>query len=80
MHVESATELTILMPCLDEAETIASCIRNAQAFLAGSGVRGEILVVAVAAAVELAAFAHVMKHEHAAGHRAFVIADRRGAA
>ncbi len=42
--MESATELTILMPCLDEAETIASCIRNAQAFLAGSGVRGEILV------------------------------------
>ncbi|MBB1472650.1 glycosyltransferase family 2 protein [Luteimonas sp. MC1782] len=37
-------ELTILMPCLDEAETLASCVRKAQAFLSGSGVRGEVLV------------------------------------
>lgn len=37
-------ELTILMPCLDEAETLAVCIRKAQAFLAGSGVQGEVLV------------------------------------
>lgn len=37
-------ELTILMPCLDEAETLATCIRKARAFLAGSGVQGEVLV------------------------------------
>ena len=37
-------ELTILMPCLNEAETIGTCIRNAQAFLARKGVAGEILV------------------------------------
>ncbi|MEN1939882.1 glycosyltransferase family 2 protein [Luteimonas sp. MJ246] len=37
-------ELTILMPCLDEAETLATCVRKAQAFLAGSGVQGEVLV------------------------------------
>lgn len=37
-------ELTILMPCLDEAETLATCIRKARAFLAGSGVDGEVLV------------------------------------
>ncbi|HST46123.1 MAG TPA: glycosyltransferase family 2 protein [Luteimonas sp.] len=37
-------ELTILMPCLDEAETLATCIRKARAFLAGSGVRGEVVV------------------------------------
>jgi hypothetical protein len=29
-------ELTILMPCLNEAETIAECIGNAQGFLAGA--------------------------------------------
>lgn len=39
-----ALELTILMPCLDEAETLATCVRKAQAFLAGSGVQGEVLV------------------------------------
>ena len=37
-------ELTILMPCLNEAETLASCIKKAQAGLARAGVRGEVLV------------------------------------
>ena len=37
-------ELTILMPCLNEAETIADCIREAQAFLADSGITGEVLI------------------------------------
>jgi hypothetical protein len=37
-------ELTILMPCLNEAETLAVCIRKAQQFLAASGIAGEVLV------------------------------------
>ncbi len=37
-------ELTILMPCLNEAETLASCIKKAQAGIARAGVRGEVLV------------------------------------
>jgi glycosyltransferase involved in cell wall biosynthesis len=37
-------ELTILMPCLNEAETLAVCIRKARSFLAESGVSGEILI------------------------------------
>jgi glycosyltransferase involved in cell wall biosynthesis len=37
-------ELTILMPCLNEAETLASCIVKARSFLARSGIRGEVLV------------------------------------
>ncbi len=37
-------ELTILMPCLDEAETLATCVRKARAFLASSGVAGEVVV------------------------------------
>jgi hypothetical protein len=40
----ASCELTILMPCLDEAETIARCIDKARGFLARSGVRGEIVV------------------------------------
>lgn len=36
-------ELTILMPCLNEAETLAVCIRKARSFLAGSGECGGIL-------------------------------------
>jgi hypothetical protein len=37
-------ELTILMPCLDEAETIETCIRKAMSFLERTGIRGEVLV------------------------------------
>ena len=39
-----ACELTILMPCLNEAETLATCIRKARDFLARSGVVGEVLI------------------------------------
>ncbi|WP_062358321.1 glycosyltransferase family 2 protein [Pseudoxanthomonas mexicana] len=37
-------ELTILMPCLNEAETIEVCVRKARAFLERSGVTGEVLI------------------------------------
>ncbi|HLI67074.1 MAG TPA: glycosyltransferase family 2 protein [Caulobacteraceae bacterium] len=37
-------ELTILMPCLNEAETIATCVAKAKGYLARSGVEGEVLV------------------------------------
>jgi glycosyltransferase involved in cell wall biosynthesis len=39
-----ALELTILMPCLNEAETLEVCIRKAQGFLARTGIAGEVLV------------------------------------
>jgi glycosyltransferase involved in cell wall biosynthesis len=37
-------ELSIVMPCLNEAETLAACIRKAQSYLRRSGVRGEIVI------------------------------------
>src|ERR1051325_10952630 len=37
-------ELTILMPCLNEAETLEGCIAKAKAFLTRSGCHGEVLV------------------------------------
>ncbi len=37
-------ELTILMPCLNEAETLAVCIGKAKTFLEQSGVCGEIVI------------------------------------
>jgi glycosyltransferase involved in cell wall biosynthesis len=42
--MEQPLDVTILMPCLNEAETIGSCVRKALGFLAGSGLRGEVLV------------------------------------
>jgi len=37
-------ELTILMPCLDEAATVGICVQKARGFLQRSGVEGEVLV------------------------------------
>jgi len=39
-----APELSIVMPCLNEAETIETCIRKAGRFLEEHGVRGEIVI------------------------------------
>ena len=39
-----ALELTILMPCLNEAETIEVCVRKAMGYLKRSGVAGEVLI------------------------------------
>jgi hypothetical protein len=40
----AGVELTILMPCLNEAETIEICVRKAQHFLARHRMTGEVLV------------------------------------
>ncbi len=40
----TALELTIVMPCLNEAETLATCIEKANRFLATSGVSGEVVI------------------------------------
>ena len=37
-------ELTIVMPCLNEAETLETCITKARSFLDRSGIAGEIVV------------------------------------
>ena len=37
-------ELSIIMPCLNEAETLAACIKKAQSYLHRSGVSGEIVI------------------------------------
>jgi glycosyltransferase involved in cell wall biosynthesis len=37
-------ELTVVMPCLNEAETVATCVRKAIGFLAESGITGEVLI------------------------------------
>ncbi len=37
-------ELSIIMPCLNEAETLETCIRKAQGYLQRSGVQGEIVI------------------------------------
>jgi len=42
--MESQVELTVVMPCLNEAETVASCVHKAVKFIADSGINGEVVV------------------------------------
>lgn len=37
-------ELSILMPCLNEAETLATCIKKALKWIASTGVNGEVII------------------------------------
>jgi glycosyltransferase involved in cell wall biosynthesis len=41
---DGAIEVSVVMPCLNEAQTLATCIQKAQASLLRLGVRGEIVI------------------------------------
>src|SRR5262245_9082896 len=43
-EAKNLTELSIVMPCLNEAETLATCIAMAKRGLADAGVAGEVIV------------------------------------
>jgi glycosyltransferase involved in cell wall biosynthesis len=45
MTAALAPRISIVMPCLNEAETVAVCVRKALAWLSTSGNSGEVLVV-----------------------------------
>ena len=40
----SSVELSVVLPCLDEAETLGICIEKIQSYLSESGVAGEVVV------------------------------------
>ena len=42
--LQNEVEVSIVLPCLNEADTLAACIERAQAALDESGIRGEIVV------------------------------------
>jgi hypothetical protein len=37
-------ELSILMPCLNEAETLETCVRKARSYLEDRGIKGEVII------------------------------------
>ena len=43
MHAENP-ELSVVMPCLNEADTIESCVRKAQQAAQGHGIATEVIV------------------------------------
>lgn len=54
---QRSPELTVLLPCLDEAETVGVCVDKALGFLHDMGVDGEVLVVDNGSVDETAAIA-----------------------
>jgi glycosyltransferase involved in cell wall biosynthesis len=44
MNDVRSVEVSILMPCLNEAETIDVCVRKAKGYLESRGIRGEVIV------------------------------------
>jgi glycosyltransferase involved in cell wall biosynthesis len=43
-HFDAELELSVVMPCLDEAETLAICIQKARGALRAHGISGEVIV------------------------------------
>ena len=39
-----APEVTVVMPCLNEAETLATCIQEAMTAFQDSGIAGEVII------------------------------------
>lgn len=42
--IEEAVELSIVMPCLDESETLETCINKARSFLESHDINGEVVI------------------------------------
>jgi hypothetical protein len=57
MTAALAPRISIVMPCLNEAETVAVCVEKARAWLSASGNEGEVLVVDNGSTDESAALA-----------------------
>lgn len=38
-------EVSVILPCLNEVETVGECVRQARAWLDGAGIEGEVIVV-----------------------------------
>src|SRR6267154_1371644 len=41
---ENAPEVSVVMPCLDEARTLAACIREALDAMTQAGIAGEVVI------------------------------------
>lgn len=44
IELDTAPEVSVVMPCLNEADTLATCIQKAQRALVSGGIHGEIVV------------------------------------
>jgi glycosyltransferase involved in cell wall biosynthesis len=85
MTAALAPRVSIVMPCLNEAETVATCVAKALAWLSASGTAGEVLVVDNgstdrSAELATAAGAHVIRERRRGYGNAYLrgFAEARG--
>ena len=43
-HVDPELELSVVMPCLNEARTVGACVREAREAMASAGIAGEVII------------------------------------
>src|SRR5436190_21081141 len=43
-HATSDLEVSVVLPCLNEADTLAVCIEKCHAAMCGAGINGEVIV------------------------------------
>ncbi len=83
INKRSPVELTILMPCLNEANTVAACVRAAKGYLAKAQIDGEVVVAdngSTDGSVEIAAAAGArVIHVPVRGYGAALMAGIDGA-
>src|SRR5690349_15579734 len=83
-HPAEALELSIVLPCLNEAETVGVCVRKAMQALRTSGIAGEVIVADNGstdgsqhiAAVEGAGVVHVQEKGYGSALRGGILAAR----
>jgi glycosyltransferase involved in cell wall biosynthesis len=44
IKIKSLLELSVVMPCLNEAETLATCVEKAQKYLSEHSIQGEVVI------------------------------------
>jgi glycosyltransferase involved in cell wall biosynthesis len=70
LHESIPLEVTVVMPCLNEADTLATCIRKALTAMSQAGIAGEVVVADNGSTDDSAAIAR------AEGARLVPVADR----
>ena len=69
-HDPADIEVTVVMPCLNESDTLATCIEKARTTLADAGISGEIVVADNGSSDDSASIAHRL------GARVVEVAER----
>ena len=69
-------EVTVVMPCLNEADTLATCIRKALTAMRDAGIAGEVVIADNGSTDDSPAIASSRRRAPRAGRRSRAMAPR----